>query len=578
MNRRDQAILGALVALLLVIAVSIGIPSLSPLTGAASASGSPAASAAPGVYVEGTIGAATEVSPLAARSRIDRDLVALVFSGLVRLGPDQTLLPDLADRWQVDSTGAVWTFHLRPGTVWQDGAPLTSADVVFTIKTLQDPNYSGPGSSSWDEVTVTAPDDRTVAFRLATPLGGFLQAATQPIVPAHLLRDVAVDSLGDDAFNRAPVGSGSYRLTSLDDHGAVLVPSAEGNQGEVPVVTPVAAPTDALAIPSPASIGGFARPYIPMLEFQFFPDAASLSTAYKAGGLDAASGLPPDAAVALSETQGSRLLRYPGTTLLAVVLDLRSTHQEFRDASVRRGLLEAIDRDVIVANDLSGLGTRADGLLPPWSWAYSSASNKPVPFDVTAAEKALAKGGWTSVGGSWKLPGATDATGVELVSADKDTSPVVFSVAESVAQDWRKIGLAVTHVGMAPTDLASSRLRTGNFAAAVIAINIGLDPDLYPYLASTQTLSGGSNVSGLQDPALDRLLAAARAPGNTEARIAAYAALQAKLADSVYLLPIAYRDNTVVARNTLAGPVIRPLGDSSDRFWDVLTWRLASNR
>jgi ABC-type oligopeptide transport system substrate-binding subunit len=80
------------------------------------------------------------------------------------------------------------------------------------------------GSGNWSEVTATVVDARTVRFDLATPLGGFLELATQPIAPAHLLRDVPVDGLADDPFGRAPVGSGPFVLTELDDSHAVLEP------------------------------------------------------------------------------------------------------------------------------------------------------------------------------------------------------------------------------------------------------------------------------------------------------------------------------------------------------------------
>src|SRR5690606_11709219 len=103
-------------------------------------------------------------------------------------------------------------------------------------------------------------------------------------------------------------------------------------------------------------------------------------------------------------------------------------------------------------------------------------------------------------------------------------------------------------------------------------LNIGLDPDLYPLLASTQATSHGSNVAGLQDAELDKLLVAARSPGTDEARRAAYRALEAYLAERHYLLPLAFRDVVVVARDVLVGPTVHQVADPSDRFWDVLTW------
>ena len=83
---------------------------------------------------------------------------------------------------------------------------------------------------------------------------------------------------------------------------------------------------------------------------------------------------------------------------------------------------------------------------------------------------------------------------------------------------------------------------------------MGLDPDLYPLLASTQATIGGANIAGLQDAALDPLLIKARAPGTDEARKAAYAALQAKLAAGTYYLPMAFADIVVVVRDTVSGP------------------------
>ena len=178
------------------------------------------------VYREGIVGVPASINPLTARTQADRDIVALVFSGLVRRGPNGSVLPDLASNWTIGDKGSSYTFTLRPDAVWQDAEPVTSADVVFTVQTLQDPTYTGPAAGSWREVTVTAIDERTVRFDLDTPLGGFLQAATQPLLPVHLLESVPPASLSDDPFNARPVGSGPYRLVRWDGVEAVLEPAA----------------------------------------------------------------------------------------------------------------------------------------------------------------------------------------------------------------------------------------------------------------------------------------------------------------------------------------------------------------
>jgi peptide/nickel transport system substrate-binding protein len=89
--------------------------------------------AAGGVYVEGVVGHPTYLNPLLSPfNDADDDVVSLVFSGLTRLDPRGTVVPDLASGWTISPDGLVYTFQLRP-TTWQDGEPLTADDVVFTV-------------------------------------------------------------------------------------------------------------------------------------------------------------------------------------------------------------------------------------------------------------------------------------------------------------------------------------------------------------------------------------------------------------------------------------------------------------
>jgi peptide/nickel transport system substrate-binding protein len=578
MTRRDHAIIGTLVLLFAVIVGAVAAPAFSVVPGASILPpATPVAVRPPRVYREGVVGRATSINPLTATTRADHELVSLVFGGLVALGPGNTLVPGLASSWSVDATGKAWTFRIRDDAKWQDGAPVTADDVVFTVEVIKDPRYGGPSAASWRDVTARADGERVVTFELSTPIGGFLQAATQPIVPAHLLRGVPILQLAGHPFGQHPVGSGPFTLTTLDDHHAVLEPSTfQGSPS--PGVGPVAGATDSLASAPPTTHSNRPLPHLPGIEFRFFDDAASLVSAFEAGSLDGASGLPPADAARLSTKPGTRVLRYPSSTLTAVVLNLRKTRPEFRDPRVRVALLRAIDRDGIVADAYAGGAVRADAPLPASSWAFSASASKPLMFDAATAKKDLLAAGWKAVGPKLARPGAKAPLAFDLLSADSETNPSTYATAAHVAADWQALGLDVTHVALPPTDLVAKRLRPGSFSAAVVDVNIGLDPDLYPLLASTQTTSLGLNLSGVQDRALDKLLIAARAPGTEQARTTAYAALQTFLDERQYVLPIAFRDELFVARDTLDGPVVRQVADPGDRFWDVLTWRLADGR
>ena len=582
MTRTDTFVVGTLVLVLALVAGLIGVPALQLSSSTSTLAPAPGASGPAPVtrpYVEGALGAPVSVTPFTARTQVDRDLVALLFSGLLRNGPDGTIVPDLAERWSVDKGGRTWTVDLRQDARWHDGEPVTSEDVLFTIRTLQDPAYTGPSSTSWSDVTVSASGPQRVVFSLQTPLGGFLQAFTQPLAPEHLLADVPVDALADDPFGRQPLGSGPFALVELTDETASLVPAGDFVSVEEASAAPSSpAPPDSLTTPAPTGRPSRPQPYLAGIEFRFYDDAGELAADFRSGVVDGASGITRQEAAELGSDAGTRLLRYPGATLTTVLLNLRPGHPEFAAPAVRTALLQAIDRVRLIDEAYAMSAASAAGPIPPSSPMFDPAADPVVSYDRFGASRALTKAGWAHKDDGWYLPDAKKPITLEVVSPTQDTNPGLFAAAEAVVRDWTALGFKVTHVPLPPAQFVTDRLATGTFQAAVVDVTVGLDPDLYPLLASSQTLTGGSNVMGVQDPALDTLLAKARAPGSDTARTAAYSALQKQLAKGRYLLPLAFADEVVVVHDTLEGPVLRQASDPSDRFWDVLTWRLAVDR
>ena len=161
----------------------------------------------------------------------------------------------------------------------------------------------------------------------------------------------------------------------------------------------------------------------------------------------------------------------------------------------------------------------------------------------------------------WHLPNAKTAARRSRCSARRRTSnPGLFAAARPWSADWKAHRAPGRRTSPLPpgefvTRPAGDRRRSRSPSPTC---TIGLDPDLYPLLASSQTLTGGSNVIGLQDPALDALLVkAARARARRPSARPAYSALQKQLAKGRYLLPLAFADEVVVVRDTLEGPGLR---------------------
>jgi peptide/nickel transport system substrate-binding protein len=559
-TRRDGGFVLALVVILVGLAGVVAAPSFQP---AATPAPSPTAQPVVG-HVQGVLGRPSSITPLTARTQVDRDLVALLFRGLVRLGPGSSVLPDLASGWTVEQRGARWTFHLRRDAWWHDGTPVTSADVVYTVGVLQDPDYEGALEASWSHVTVTAPDAYTVRFDLGKPVGGFLQAAALPLLPAHILESVPVASLADDPFASQPIGNGAFALVEQTADAAVLEPV-------LPPVSDSAAPLDD---PAAGDIGErTAR--LARLELRYFDTADALAAAFAAGEVGSVGDLPPAEAMALAaRTPGARAIRYPSTILTAITFNLRTPAGPFADPRTRRALLAAVDRSDLVSDLLGGAGVRADTPIPSSSWAYDAKAAKEVAFDRSAAAKGLKEAGWRRPAKAWIPPGAKKALGVALLTPERDANPVAYAAARRVAAAWTSLGLATTVEALPPGEFVD-RLRAGKFVAAIVDVNMGLDPDPYPILASTQTREGGANVSGIQDQALDAALVAARAPGTMAARRKAYAKLQEELAALQPMPTLFFRDCVLVAGSELTGPASRPITAEGGRFWDVIRWTIA---
>ncbi len=614
---RDRMVTTVLVAVLaLSIVVLAKPPGVVPVMGLATPS--PSASAAPAKpYREGVVGVPHSITPVTAHSRSERTLVGLIFSGLVKLGPGSDLLPDLAASWTQDDTGTVWTFKLREDAAWQDGEPVTADDVIYTLAALKDPAAAGALAASWAEVTAVALDAKTVRLTLATPITGFLAALTQPLLPAHLLSDVPMADLATSDFALRPVGTGAYALSLIDSAHAVLqrVSATRKPGGSSPSGSPAPSPTaiaaTATGSPSPSSVGSAAAspsgsagpsatdsspfpeptpsptPFpivtpapgsapIESIAVHFYNSEAELAAAFRAGELDAADGLSGAVVNDLAALPRTDTVRYPTTLLSTVVLNLRATHPELRSADLRRALVGAIDRSGIVSGVLDGAGIVADTLIPPGTSGYDARAAGAAPFDLAASQQALAKLGWTKVGGLWAAPKTKRAYKIEILTVPLDANRRLALIGTSVSDAWRKLGFDVVVTQLAGSEL-TTRLRAGDFTAAVLDVSLGLEPDLYPLLASTQTRATGSNLAGYQDPSLDALLVAARTPGTPEARRAASTALLQGLAARMPLLPILWAQDIVVTRG-VSGVTPRLIARTGDRYWDVLAWRLAADR
>ena len=152
------------------------------------------------------------------------DALAMLMQGrLVRVNRSTFALePWLAERWESSSDGRTHTLHIRPGVLWSDGAPFTSADVLFSLKAVYDPTVKSPVASSLmvggQPIAATAPDEATVVLTYAAPSGPGLRLLDMlPILPRHKLESALSSGTLAQAWGTASppadiVGTGAFLL------------------------------------------------------------------------------------------------------------------------------------------------------------------------------------------------------------------------------------------------------------------------------------------------------------------------------------------------------------------------------
>ncbi len=176
-----------------------------------------------GTYIEGSVGELQPLNPwFSITNDVSRDIVSLVFSGLLKYNPQtKDIEGDLAD-FTVSKDGKIYTVTLKPNLFWHDSTeeqphPVTSDDVLFTYQTVQDPDF--PNSllrQNFQGVTLEKIDARTVQFRLEQPYSFFSSNLTLGLLPRSSFEGVPVQSLDQTLdFGFSPIGAGPYKLRSI---------------------------------------------------------------------------------------------------------------------------------------------------------------------------------------------------------------------------------------------------------------------------------------------------------------------------------------------------------------------------
>ncbi len=502
--------------------------------------------APPGVYIEGVVGTWQRISPLfAATNGIDEDLVQLLFSGLVRIGPDGSVVPDLAELPEISEGGRVYTFHLRDGLLWHDGRPITARDVAFTVQRITDPDFRGDPAlvEAWTGVQVEPRDERTVVVTLRQANAPFLaRTATLAIVPEHLLSGLTAAQIFDAPLNRAPVGSGPYRLQSLDTREAVLVANQTYH---------------------------FGTPAINTVRIRFYPDTPSTIRALEAREIQGAffrEHLSADERAQLAAVQGLNLSDVQRAA--QILLYLNNDQVIFSDLRVRRALSLALDRALVFERALEKGGLVSSSPTAPGSWAYAAEYDRG-QTDAQEAARLLAEAGWER----HPVSNILVRQGAEFrFTIRTDNDPIRVRLGTEIAAKLEPLGIRASVASTTFAVLQKDFLQERRYDAAIAGWDQGPDPDPYFGWHSSQRGTAGLNIANFSDLVVDELIAKARTSVDIEVRRDLYRQYQEKWAQLTPSIVLGYPSYVYARVEGIEAGRLGLLANPAQRFFDIQRW------
>ncbi|MGH7142266.1 MAG: ABC transporter substrate-binding protein [Candidatus Saccharimonadales bacterium] len=503
-----------------------------------------------GIYSEGIEGTFTTANPLYAVNEVDTSVSRLIFASLLSYDNHNQLIGDLANSWSVDSSGTIYTVHLRPDLTWQDGKPLTAADVVFTYQTIQNPNAQSPLFSSWQDVQVAALNSRTITFTLPNPLSSFPYSLTTGIVPKHILQSINVASLRSAIFNTDdPIGAGPFQWSSFG--------ASNDN--------PINSEDQINLIPFQNYWAG--TPKLSGFTINTYPSNNAMFSAYQSDQITAMvdlSSVPSN----IAKDATNQVYNLPITA--AVYVFFKTSDPILKDPQVRQALVDASNQPAIIAKLSYPAIPVNEPLLEGqlgYDRAYAQVTNQP-----SKAVSLLNADGWILNSNGIRVKNGQPLTFSLLVPSN----PEYIKVAKSLSNHWRAFGIVVK-VQIEQQIEFQDILSSHAYDAVLDGISIGVDPDVYVYWDSSQAAansSGQLNFSEYRSSIADASLEAGRTRLGDQLRSIKYQSFLQVWQQDAPALGLYQPRLFYISHVPIYGLGSNQVNTAADRFNNVQNWMI----
>lgn len=487
-----------------------------------------------GIYLEGMIGEPRYINPIFARTSQDQDLSRLIFAGLTRINPEGKIEGDLAASWEISDDGLTYTFKLKDDLFWHDNQKITSDDVLFTASLLADPDYSGPLKGIWNSIRLEKVDEKTLKFILPEIWSPFLAVTNFGILPVHILGQMRVTDLAESEFNLNPVGCGPYKVERL-------------TTGKAGLRNLTLEAFDKYH---------FGKAHISKVTFIFYSNLDQALKGYQQGAVIGLANIEPEKIAELKNEKNLILYSVKLNNFLAVFFNL--TNPVLQDVKLRESLVAAIDKSKLKQEIFGESAEVIDNPILSGLLGFSLTDFQ--KFDLNLAKQGL----------------AGRKINLTLVTSKTERNK---KIAEFLVQSWKEVGVEIKPVFLDQETLQTKIIPERQFDLLLFGINLGADPDPYPFWHSSQ-IKEGLNITGFNSPQADKILVQSQKILDENLRAEQLKDFQ-DIIGKEYPALFLVRVNLIFGAKEIVKGITYNNGvgaTSADRFYDVQKWYIKTKR
>jgi len=435
--------------------------------------------------------------------QVTNALMSNVYEPLVRVTPDQKLIPGAAESWEISPDGKEYTFHLYKNATFHDGSPVTAEDAQFTIERCVASKVVGTYFNYVDKAE--ALDPHTLKVTLKHPYAPF----------PHILRAFGgIVSKKYVETNPAPfvheaMGSGPYKFVEYKQGDQFALTAHPGyHLGQAPIKN---------------------------LTYKQITNSSSSAMALEAGELDMLVNVAPEDLQRIKADPNLKVDEI--ASVMSSIFQFNLKTKPFEDVRVRRAVAHAINKQDVIIGATDGLATEAVTLIPEGVIGYDPDIKSP-EYDLEKAKKLLAEAGYPK-----------GFTFTIMVNEPRR------SHTEVIQANLREAGI-IANIELMESAAFYEAITKGSFAAFVGGWGyLCLDPDVVVYDLYCSKCVESGNGGSYSNPEVDRLLEEARVAVEPAERQELYAKINRITMEEVPVIPLLWNASNIAYNKDIQGVI-----------------------